>query len=189
MKRILAILLAASMTVGLTACGENNSTDGSSTGTNGSSATQTDAKEPAQKDKTLVIAVPANFEEKWNPLMAESAYDVQVMEQIFVAPQRVDANNEMSDWGGSISYEQQDDGSVIYTVTVNKGMTFSDGEPVTIDDYIYSLYVEADPSYTGPAALITEDIEGIEEYYYDDPNYSEKIAAIDEEAAPNMLLM
>lgn len=183
MKRILAILLAASMTVGLTACGENNSTDGSSTGTNGSSATQTDAKEPAQKDKTLVIAVPANFEEKWNPLMAESAYDVQVMEQIFVAPQRVDANNEMSDWGGSISYEEQDDGSVIYTVTVNKGMTFSDGEPVTIDDYIYSLYVEADPSYTGPAALITEDIEGIEEYYYDDPNYSEKIAAIDEEAA------
>lgn len=184
MKRILAVLLAASMTVGLTACGGNGSGTSSGDNSNGSTASQgEEAKEPAQKDKTLVVGVPANFEEKWNPFMAENAYDQQVMEQIFTAPQRINASNEMTDWAGSITYEEQADGSVIYTVKAKEGMTFSDGEPITIDDYIYSLYVLSDPSYTGPAALITEDIEGIKEYYYDDPNYTSTIESIAAEVA------
>ncbi len=183
MKRILAVLLAASMTVGLTACGGNGSSTPSGNNSSSPASQGEEVKEPAQKDKTLVVGVPANFEEKWNPFMAESAYDQQVIEQIFTAPQRINANNEMTDWAGSISYEEQADGSVIYTVKVKEGMVFSDGEPITIDDYIYSLYVLSDPSYTGPAALITEDIEGIKEYYYDDPNYTSTIENIAAEVA------
>ena len=121
------------MTVGLTACGGNGSGTSSGDNSNGSTASQgEEAKEPAQKDKTLVVGVPANFEEKWNPFMAENAHDQQVMEQIFTAPQRINASNEMTDWAGSITYEEQADGSVIYTVKAKEGMTFSDGEPITI---------------------------------------------------------
>ena len=69
MKRILAVLLAASMTVGLTACGGNGSGTSSGDNSNGSTASQgEEAKEPAQKDKTLVVGVPANFEEKMESL-------------------------------------------------------------------------------------------------------------------------
>lgn len=141
------------------------------------------AVQPEQADKTLVIAVPATFEEKWNPFLAESAYDQDVLDQIFVSPIRINKDNEVIPWGGNITTVENADGTVTYTVTCNPGMKFSDGEEVTIDDYLYSLYVCADPSYTGPAALITEDIVGIKEYYYDDPNYSSVIAGFATEAA------
>ncbi|MDR0889936.1 MAG: ABC transporter substrate-binding protein [Oscillospiraceae bacterium] len=134
-------------------------------------------------DKVMVIAVEANFEEKWNPFMAESAYDMQVMEQIFVAPMKGVEGNALENWGGSITAgEVQADGSMTYTVTANKGMKFTDGEPITIDDYIYALYVTADPSYTGPAQLVAEDIKGVKEYYYDDSNYTANNAAAEAEA-------
>ena len=136
-----------------------------------------------QADKTLVIAVPATFEEKWNPFLAESAYDQDVMDQIFVGPTRINKDNEMIPWGGNIETTENADGTVTYTVTVKPGMYFSDGVEVTIDDYLYGLYVCADPSYTGPSALITEDIIGIKEYYYDDPNYSSVIAGFAATAA------
>ena len=127
---------------------------------------------PKQADRTVVIGVPANFEEKWNPVLAESAYDQQVIEQIFTSPCRVNADNEMVPYAGNIAYKEESDG-ILYTVTCKKGMTFSDGEPVTIDDFIYGLYLWADPSYTGPSAtFVQEDIEGLKEYYYNDPKYT-----------------
>ncbi len=125
---------------------------------------------------TLVIATQT-FEGKFNPFYAESAYDMQVLDQIFVNPQIVNKDNALEDWAGSIDYKEitAPDGhtQVEYTVKVKKGMKFTDGEPVTIDDLIYSYYVYADPSYTGPSSTFyTEDIVGLKEYYYDDPNYS-----------------
>ena len=134
-------------------------------------------------DKTLVIGVEANFEEKWNPFYAESAYDQQVIEQIFVSPQRVNADNVLVDWAGNISYVENEDGTVLYTVKINEGMTFSDGEPITIDDLLFYYKVVSDPSYTGPITFIANDIAGLKEYYYDDPNYSTKVAEIDAEVA------
>ena len=141
------------------------------------------AVQPEQADKTLVIAVPATFEEKWNPFLAESAYDQDVLDQIFVSPIRINKDNEVIPWGGNITTTENADGTVTYTVTVKPGMKFSDGEEVTIDDYLYSVYVCSDPSYTGPSALIIEDIVGIKEYYYDDPNYSEVISGFAKTAA------
>lgn len=165
MKKILATLLIASLCV--CAVFAQGAKEALATPATSSAAT------PKQADKTLVVGVQADFEEKWNPFMAESAYDQQVIEQIFTGPTRASADNEMIPFAGNISSELTADGGVLYTVTCDKGMVFSDGEPVTIDDWLYSIYVCADPSYTGPSAgIVTEDIEGMKEYYYDNPNYS-----------------
>lgn len=174
-KRSLSFLLAGAMAVSLAACGNNASTSTAASGGGTSSGSV------ATNDKVLVIGVDANFEEKWNPFLAESAYDMQVMEQIFVPIQMLDAENKMVPHGGSMEVEAMDDGSALYTIKVNEGMTFTDGTPVTIDDYIYGLYVRSDSSYTGPNATIGSDIEGLLEYYYDDPDFSSKIAAIEKE--------
>lgn len=125
-----------------------------------------------QADKTLVIAVPATFQERWNPFMAESAYDRYIIDQAFVAPMSLNKDNLLEEWAGNITYVEQADGKVVYTVSLKPGMFHVDGNPVTIDDYIYFIEVCSDPSYTGPFSFITSDIEGIREYYYDDPNYS-----------------
>lgn len=136
---------------------------------------------------TLVIATQT-FEKKFNPFYAESAYDQEALDQIFVNPQRLNSQNEMIDWAGSIDYKEvtADDGTthVIYTVKVKKGMKFTDGEPVTIDDVLYYYYVISDPSYTGPSSTFyTSSIVGLKEYYYDDPNYSATVAGFSDTVA------
>lgn len=186
MKKLFALALAAMMTfsVVLSSCGNTSGTSDSSTGTGSSNAGEVSES----KYDTLVIATQ-DFEGKFNPFYAESAYDQQITDQIFVSPQRLDKNNQMIDWAGSISYEEieAEDGSthILYTVKVNEGMTFSDGEPVTIDDLLYYYYVIADPSYTGPSSTwaLTTAIVGLKEYYYDDPNYSTKVNEISQEVA------
>lgn len=176
LRRITVLALIALLSV--SAVFAQGQTETAAAATSASAAVQ-----PEQADKTLVIAVPATFEEKWNPFLAESAYDQDVMDQIFVSPIRINKDNEVIPWGGNIETKQNADGTVTYTVTCKPGMKFSDGEEVTIDDYLFSIYVCSDPSYTGPSALITEDIVGIKEYYYDDPNYSSVIAGFAQTAA------
>lgn len=144
------------------------------------------ACKPAEQFPTLVIATQA-FEGKFNPFYAESAYDMQVIDQIFVAPQRVNADNVLEDWAGSITAEEKEvDGKthVIYTIKVKEGMKFTDGKSVTIDSLIYSYYVHADAGFSGPGSswATTTPIVGLKEYYYDDAEYSDKVADIEKEA-------
>ena len=56
------------------------------------------------------------------------------------------------------------DGTVFYDFTLRDDLVFSDGEPVTIDDVIFSMYVLCDPTYDGSATLFSQPIEGMEEY-------------------------
>lgn len=133
-------------------------------------------------EKIIIIGVPANFEEKWNPFIAENAYDMQVMQQIFTEVCKLNENNELVPHAGNISIQQNSDKTVLYTITLNEGMRFTNGEPVTIDDFIWGLYVRADPSYTGLSPLITFPIDGVESYYYNDKDYAPKIASIEQNA-------
>ena len=56
------------------------------------------------------------------------------------------------------------DGTVYYDFTLREDLVFSDGEPVTIDDVIFSMYVLCDPTYDGSSTLYAQPIEGMEEY-------------------------
>ena len=133
----------------------------------------------------IVIGVDGAFQERWNPFMAESAFDHQVMTQITGSLTTRDESGALVPYlAESVDYEIID-GNTLWTITLREGLVFSDGSPITIDDWIYSLYVRADPSFTGPSSLITGDnlIVGVREYFYDDPNYSVRLAEIDASAA------
>ena len=65
---------------------------------------------------------------------------------------------------GNVEVTQNDDGSVDYTIHIRDDQKFSDGEPMTIDDYIFSFYVLADPTYDGSSTIYALPIEGMEEY-------------------------
>jgi peptide/nickel transport system substrate-binding protein len=43
-------------------------------------------------------------------------------------------------------------------------MTFSDGEPLTADDVIFSMYVLADPTYDGSSTFFAQPIKGMADY-------------------------
>lgn len=63
-----------------------------------------------------------------------------------------------------VAVTEQDDGTVTYDFTLREGVTFSDSEPLTADDVIFSMYVLADPSYDGPFLFSTLPIQGLGEY-------------------------
>ncbi len=47
---------------------------------------------------------------------------------------------------------------------MREDIVFSDGEPATIDDVIFSIYVFLDPTYDGSTTLYSCPIQGVEEY-------------------------
>ena len=169
-KRILSLLLASSVIVtAFVGCGSN---EGSSKDNGGSN--------------TLVIGTQT-FNGVFNPFFYTTAYDLQAFETVFTQVCETNENNELQEKGGSITSEEvtAEDGSVqtLYTIKLKEGMTFHDGEPVTIDDLIFAYYVYADPTYDGMATFVNSlDIVGMKEYYYDDANYSTKVAEIEAEA-------
>ena len=63
-----------------------------------------------------------------------------------------------------ISILRRYDGTIDYNITLRDDIVFSDGEKMTIDDVIFSLYVLSDPSYDGSAALADIPIVGMREY-------------------------
>ena len=67
----------------------------------------------------------------------------------------------------NLEMTENEDGTVWYDITLRDDLTFSDGEPVTVDDLIFSLYVLCDPAYNGPSILGEMPIQGLEEYQAD----------------------
>lgn len=165
-KRILAALLSATMLFTVAGCGNK------------------DAKKSG--NNTLVIGTQS-FNGIFNPLFYNTAYDWQAIETVFSQVCETNENNELVDKAGHIDAEEVkgEDGSTqtLYTIKLKEGMNFHDGTPVTIDDLIFTYYVQCDPTYDGMATFGTSmDIVGLKEYYYDDANYSTKVAEINKQA-------
>ena len=59
---------------------------------------------------------------------------------------------------------QKDDGTVDYNFKMREDLVFSDGEKVTIDDVIFSMYVLCDPTYDGNSTLYAVPIQGMAAY-------------------------
>ena len=174
-RRLLAALLSATMLLSVAGCG-NKATDNNGDSSNGGNSS----------NNTLVIGTQS-FNGVFNPFFYNTAYDAQAFETIFTSVCETNENNELVEKGGSITSEEvkAEDGSVqtLYTIKLKEGMTFHDGEPVTIDDLIFAYYVYADPTYDGMASFVNSlDIVGMKEYYYDDANYSSKVAEIEAKA-------
>lgn len=58
----------------------------------------------------------------------------------------------------------EDQSESIYTLTLKKGLTFSDGSPLTMKDVLFSLYTFLDPMYDGSSTLYSLPIQGLREY-------------------------
>ena len=129
-----------------------------------------------------IVYVTNTFGQKFSPFFATTAYDMEVVDLTQVLTLASDrggavvyngiegetVNYNGTDYTyygmGNVEVTQNDDGTVDYKITIRDDQKFSDGEPVTIDDYIFSFYVFADPTYDGSTTLYALPIEGMEEY-------------------------
>ena len=178
-KRLLSILLACAMVVGLTACG-----GGATTETAPEAATEESAEATTTEagDETPLVVGYAPFSSKFSPFFAESAYDqdAQTMTQVaLLASDRQGAIIYKGIEGETINYNgtdytyygiadltvtENEDGTVYYDFKLRDDVKFSDGESLTADDVIFSMYVLSDPTYDGSSTLFALPIEGMEAY-------------------------
>ena len=55
---------------------------------------------------------------------------------------------------------KDDKGTTVYTFVIKNGIQFSDGQPLTIEDVLFNMYVYLDPVYTGSSTMYSTDIVG-----------------------------
>ena len=153
-KRLLALLLGVVMCAGaLTGCGSKEPAADTP-------ATDNVAEEPEAADEAGRLVLSATgFENKFSPFFAKSADDQDVADfttLYMMYPDRV-ANpvlngieGETRAYNGTdytyygpadIVVTENEDGTVYYDITMRDDLVFSDGTPVDIDDFIFSLYV------------------------------------------------
>ncbi len=171
-KKIVSLLLAATMVLSLAGCGK-------SADKAGSAAT---SEKSGSSDTPLVIGWDA-MSQKFSPFFAESHPDMYLDDKMVqIGLIGVDRAGQFilkgidgytAEYNGTeytyytpsdIDIVENEDGSVTYDIKIRDDIKFSDGDPVTIDDVIFSMYVLADPTYDGPGTFASLPIKGIEEY-------------------------
>ena len=180
-KQAIALASAAALSVGMLAgCGGAASSAATASSESNSTATA-EASTTAASDGTLVLA-ETGFEGKFSPFFAASASDQDVIDLTQLGLLGADRKGEMilngiegetREYNGTdYTYygtsdcvvTENDDGTVTYDIKLRDDLKFSDGEPVTIDDVIFSMYVFLDPTYDGSVTMYSTPIVGLEEY-------------------------
>lgn len=132
-----------------------------------------------KNSEELIIGVE-NITGIFNPLYAVGEADKVISQQVFGSVQRQSTDNSLVNSCGGISYEYVGDTQVKYTVTLRDDLFFSDGTNVTVDDLIFIYHVIADATYDGVYSdWHLNDIDGLDEYYYDDADYIKSVTEIE----------
>ena len=181
-KRLLSALLVAAMTVSLTACGGD---DGAVTN-NANDANAAPATETVEEG-TEVAATSERPETPMGQLIIGSVTD---MEGDFYDP---DFNNNATNYKAydlihgynTVTYTKEgmfeldptvvancdatdnEDGTKTYTITLNDGLLWSDGSPVTAKDYVFATLLESSPEMMGVdnySATAYTQIDGWDDY-------------------------
>ena len=137
----------------------------------------------AEGDDTPLVVATSALSQKFSPFFADTAYDQDVagLTQIgMMTTDRVGGivyngiEGEVHSYNGTdytyygtgdlaVDYDEATD-ITTYSYKMREDLKFSDGEPVTIDDVIFTYYVFLDPAYNGSTTLSSYDILGLQAY-------------------------
>lgn len=172
--RLLALLLAAAMLFALAGCGKGNDTPSNNDENNQGGGDEA-------KPTTLVVGYDY-FSEKFSMFFSKTQYDQDVASMTSVSLLGTDREGNVilnGIEGEDVAYNgttyhydgiadcvitTNDDGTVAYDFTMREDIVFSDGEPMTADDVIFSMYVYCDPTYDGSTTFGSLPIVGLEAY-------------------------
>ena len=186
--RILTLLLAVIMVACMfAACGETkpetpDTGKDTAKDTGKDTSTDTQSVEPSKNDTTPLVVGYSPFSNKFSPFFSETAYDQDVWSMTALGLLTSDRQGAMIMKGiegetkpyngtdytyygpADCTITENEDGTVTYDFKLREDLKFSDGEPITIDDVIFSMYVLSDPTYDGSSTLFAVPIVGMDEY-------------------------
>ena len=172
-KKVVSLLLVATMALSMVACGKSADEAGktSDASANGGSS-----------DTPLVIGWTA-MSQKFSTFFAESVPDEYMTDRLVMTPligldragqyimKGIDGYT--AEYNGTeytyytlsdVDVVENADGTVTYDIKIRDDVKFSDGEPLTIDDVIFTMYVDSDPTFDGPSTFSSLPVVGMEEY-------------------------
>ncbi len=181
-KKIVALLLVLVMVFSLAACGKKEEAPAPTTTPTPQTSTPTPAAPAPEAEPMTLVVGYSPFNSKFSPFFSETAYDqdVYAMTQVsLLGSDRTGAVLLNGIEGDTVNYNGTDytyygiadcvitenaDGTVDYDFTLRDDVVFSDGEKLTADDVIFTMYVYADPTYDGSSTFFAQPIVGMEEY-------------------------
>ncbi|EGQ3580228.1 ABC transporter substrate-binding protein [Staphylococcus pseudintermedius] len=144
--------LSLIVVVVLSACGKNgNETSNTSNKTGKSDA----------KGGTLTVGIAGPPEGNFQSIFTGSTGDSNVID--FFNDSLIDVGDDLKIKPKILSWEKDKNDDLKYTFKVKKGIQWQDGNPFTINDWVFTLETLADPDYDGPRYSGVAVIQGAEE--------------------------
>ncbi|EGQ0300438.1 ABC transporter substrate-binding protein [Staphylococcus pseudintermedius] len=144
--------LSLIVVVVLSACGKNgNETSNTSNKTGKSDA----------KGGTLTVGIAEPPEGNFQSIFTGSTGDSNVID--FFNDSLIDVGDDLKIKPKILSWEKDKNDDLKYTFKVKKGIQWQDGNPFTINDWVFTLETLADPDYDGPRYSGVAVIQGAEE--------------------------
>ena len=152
LKKLLALLLAGAMAFSVAGCaqdqGVTNDPNASKSSQTSSDTSKEESERPTEPSGQLVIGSTTDLESDFydasfnNNATNYKLYDllhglatvVSDKEGAFVYDPTVVKSHEE---------KENEDGTKTYTVTINDGLVWSDGTPITAKDYVFQLLLES----------------------------------------------
>lgn len=184
-KYLAVLIIMVTLVITASACGKHKKSAKPKVKTTAevkNGTTTAGGKGSASSDVPLRVGC-GHFDKKFNPFMAETEADRQAVEltqaMLFdrdrtgrIVEQGIDGeqrkyNGQEETYFGiadvKVRYKRKA-GYTVYKITLRDDLLFSDGEPITIDDVIFTLYAFCDKDYTGPSLLKKSQIQGLKKY-------------------------
>ncbi|HAR6323035.1 TPA: ABC transporter substrate-binding protein [Staphylococcus pseudintermedius] len=144
--------LSLIVVVVLSACGKNgNETSNTSNKTGKSDA----------KGGTLTVGIAEPPEGNFQSIFTGNTGDSNVID--FFNDSLIDVGDDLKIKPKILSWEKDKNDDLKYTFKVKKGIQWQDGNPFTINDWVFTLETLADPDYDGPRYSGVAVIQGAEE--------------------------
>ena len=99
--------------------------------------------------------------ESLDPHKTSTVYEAHILRDLFLGLTTEDKNSETIP-GAAESWTVSDDG-LVYTFKLRQGATWSDGTPVTAEDFVYSWRRLQDPATAAEYASMLYPVKGAEE--------------------------
>ena len=153
-KRLLSILLCCAMAVSMmTGCGNVDSEElaKSQAAASGTETTTAATEESSEGEKTtasntFTIAIEADTGNTLNPFTSTDRYGLMTNNMLFAPLARMNTDGSI-DYVIADSIETSEDG-LVYTVKIKENLKWSDGEPLTAEDVVYSYNAENEAMQT-----------------------------------------
>ena len=158
LKKLLSLLLAGAMAFSVAACSQDqsvtNNPDASSAAASDAASSGTDASDesarPTEPSGQLVIGTITDLESDfYDASFNNTATNYKLYDLLH------GYGTVVSDIDGAFVYDptvvksheevENEDGTKTYTVTINDGLVWSDGTPITAKDYVFQLLLESSP--------------------------------------------